>query len=336
MILIFSCICNKYNKIIYILVKYFYYHFYLKYIIFFQKNLNIYIIIITYKLISDMDSFEYDNKYDIYFMVDEDEDTLLHIAIINNQTDNALMIIDNVLLSGREDNFSHTNKLFQTPLHLAVLTDNTMVAHRLVILERGLNAQDKNGNTPLHLACMRNNLMMVDVILSKYYLIDKFIVNYEGFGYIHLAAYSGGDDIIKLLAKRNFSVDFREKKNGKSALHIAVERFSEKTLQVLFDCNCDVNQLTYNNITPLDLFYNERDKKVKKSEYKIKIDKKLEVDNSIYTYKDNIRQMIVINGGIRFDCGMLVTNNYEDNKKCNKCKKCKKRNKPKKSKKKKI
>lgn len=45
-----------------------------------------------------------------------------------------------------------SNELGQTPLHLAVLTDQPIICRKLVTCGASLLKRDRHGNTPLHLA----------------------------------------------------------------------------------------------------------------------------------------------------------------------------------------
>ena len=50
------------------------------------------------------------------------------------------------------------NKVSQTPLHLATLTNQVRVARRLVVGGADVESRDRFGNTPLHIACREGYL----------------------------------------------------------------------------------------------------------------------------------------------------------------------------------
>ena len=88
---------------------------------------------------------------------------LLHLLIVHGETDRVEQIIEScpswTLLNIR-------NELGQTGLHLAVLTNQPLIARKLLIHGAALDIRDRQGNTPLHLAC-RDGLLDCAVALTR-------------------------------------------------------------------------------------------------------------------------------------------------------------------------
>ena len=87
---------------------------------------------------------------------------MLHLAVLHAVT----RLPDVVRLLGLQREVNWRNRLYQTPLHLAVLTANTQAAAALLALGASLSAQDSHGNTPLHTACQRNDLHTLNALLN--------------------------------------------------------------------------------------------------------------------------------------------------------------------------
>ncbi|XP_076461860.1 uncharacterized protein LOC143294302 [Babylonia areolata] len=94
---------------------------------------------------------------------DKDGDTLLHLAVLQTVTHLAQL----VRLLGLRGQVNRRNRLYQTPLHLAVLTANGRATAVLRALGASLRLQDCRGNTPLHTACLRNDPHVLRVLLES-------------------------------------------------------------------------------------------------------------------------------------------------------------------------
>ena len=79
------------------------------------------------------------------------------------------------------------NNLLQTPLHLAVLTNQPNVVEKLVLSGASTNIPDRKGNTPAHIACKKGEVKCLQTLLrrpepqggqSKY--ADLVLTNHDG------------------------------------------------------------------------------------------------------------------------------------------------------------
>ncbi|XP_053398886.1 NF-kappa-B inhibitor epsilon-like [Mercenaria mercenaria] len=198
---------------------------------------------------------------------DEDGDTKLHIAIILGMKNLALSLI-----SEAPDYkwLSLANKLYQTPLHLAVITNQPEVIRRLVVAGSDVTSQDKDGNTPLHIACRDRKMTEVisliepvnysETIQNNYEIPyqnipqDFSISNYQGLTCFHLAASGRHFDIMKVLIKNGTDVNMKEGKSGRTVLHSACESGDIELVQFLQGSRtCDTNARALDGRTPYDL-----------------------------------------------------------------------------------
>ncbi|KAM4013052.1 NF-kappa-B inhibitor alpha [Anomaloglossus baeobatrachus] len=176
----------------------------------------------------------------------EDGDTLLHLAIICEIIDVAVGAIQR----SYRDTFylNRQNKLLQTPLHLAIITDQYELAAKL--LEAGCDPEmrDHAGNTALHIACKKGSLRGVGVIVQncKSHLTPLLqYTNYDGHTCLHLASINGFLAIVEDLIRLGADVNAQEPSNGRTALHLAVDKQNVDLVFLLLKYNADVNRVTY-------------------------------------------------------------------------------------------
>nr|XP_056706907.1 NF-kappa-B inhibitor alpha [Euleptes europaea] len=187
--------------------------------------------------------------------VTEDGDTFLHLAIIHEEKALSLEIVrqtgcDKVFL-----NFQ--NKLGQTPLHLAMITDQPEIAETL--LKAGCNPEirDFRGNTPLHITCEQGSLRGVGVLTqysSQHHLSSLLhLRNYNGHTCLHLASVQGYLAIVECLLSFGVDVNAKEPCNGRTALHLAVDLQNEELVSLLLKHGADANKVTYQGYSPYQL-----------------------------------------------------------------------------------
>ncbi|XP_052792288.1 NF-kappa-B inhibitor alpha-like [Mya arenaria] len=187
-----------------------------------------------------------------YFMADSDGDTLLHIAIILCRSNIALLLIACAPTRGW---LSQQNTSFQSPLHLAVLTDQPEMVYALFCAGADLLVQDANGNTPLHVAVRDGQIQMTGLILQGPHSIRNCrIRNYEGLTCVHLAANGRHVALVQLLVVRGADVNACEGKTGRTALHNACVSGDVAMVRALIRVKtCNLNARAYDGLTPFDL-----------------------------------------------------------------------------------
>ena len=197
---------------------------------------------------------------DILSETDDDGDTLIHTAIVNR---NELLVngMLNLLLTNSRC-LNIMNKLFQTVLHLAVLTEQRKIVQKLVHKGCDLFVRDQQGNTALHIACRKGSEKLVKDMVGS--LVDNptkrkelfSIRNCEGLTCLHLAAQGKHYEIMGYLFARGADVNVGDAKSGRTVLHNAVERKDVETVVVLLTHpSIDVDCETYKGETPLLLAY---------------------------------------------------------------------------------
>ena len=199
---------------------------------------------------------------------DNDGDTLLHIAIIILAEDLAFYFID------RTPWFTWLNiqnMLLQTPLHLAVLTNQVSLVRRLVVAGADTESRDKEGNMAIHLACRDNLVNILRSLLEpisaeeqKRNNYDASVQNiphnlnsknYEGHTCLHIASSFNHMDIVKTLIDNNANINARAEKSGRTILHEAAWSGKINMVKYLISLGkrCEINAVTYDGYTAFDL-----------------------------------------------------------------------------------
>uniref|UniRef100_A0A7M4E6E7 NF-kappa-B inhibitor alpha n=1 Tax=Crocodylus porosus TaxID=8502 RepID=A0A7M4E6E7_CROPO len=131
----------------------------------------------------------------------DDGDSFLHLAVIHEE----LALSLEAIRQARDAPafLDLQNHLSQTPLHLAVITDQPEIAEAL--LKAGCNPEirDFRGNMPLHIACEQGSLRSVGV-LTQYcqpHHLHAILqaANYNGHTCLHLASIQGYLAIVECL-----------------------------------------------------------------------------------------------------------------------------------------
>ncbi|XP_011648193.1 NF-kappa-B inhibitor cactus-like [Pogonomyrmex barbatus] len=178
-----------------------------------------------------------EEPWQLYYTQDDDGDTQLHIAIVQGFVEAALSLIrmapDSCLLDTMNDDW-------QSPLHLAVLTHQSLIVRRLILAGADPSLRNFRGNTALHLACIsgdlacakaltdplspmeRNKLMPGQTIPALPQNLEQR--NYSGEMCLHVAAANGNVDLVHLLLRLGADLKAKEGLAGYTALHLAVER----------------------------------------------------------------------------------------------------------------
>ncbi|KAM4703046.1 B-cell lymphoma 3 protein [Rhinophrynus dorsalis] len=179
---------------------------------------------------------------------DEDGDTALHIAVVHGNISAAQRVIS--LLRHGRGHLDALNNLRQTPLHLAVITDQPALVSLLLAHGSSPQIPDRNGQTCVHLACEYGSESSLEVLLRGR-TWDLEATNYQGMTALHVAISTGRRDITLCLLENGADVDSVDVKSGNSPLIQAVESGSEDLVSLLLQHGAQVNAQTYAGNTAL-------------------------------------------------------------------------------------
>ncbi|KAK2499168.1 hypothetical protein MC885_012100 [Smutsia gigantea] len=186
---------------------------------------------------------------------DENGDSVLHLAIIHLHTQlvRDLLEVTSGLIS--DDIINMRNDLYQTPLHLAVITEQEAVVEDLLRAGADLSLLDRLGNSVLHLAARGGHDRLLSILLKHKkaaLLID--LPNGEGLNATHIATMSNSMPCLLLLVAAGADVNAQERKSGRTALHLAVEHDNISLAGcLLLEGDAHVDSTTYDGTTPLHI-----------------------------------------------------------------------------------
>lgn len=141
-----------------------------------------------------------------------------------------------------------------TPLHWAVMSDQTNMVKFLLAHGANANATDLYGLTPLHKATAFNRTTIARILTDQGADPHAFGVKYGVIRVapIHLAAEAGYADLVKLFLDLGVDANLRTKgKNRVTPLHMAVAKGRADVVELLLKSGADVNARDVQNKTPL-------------------------------------------------------------------------------------
>lgn len=116
---------------------------------------------------------------------DQNGDTPLHLAIIHQQSGVAHQLI-HTLLSSHQNNILNTpNQLRQTPLHLAVISGQVRLVEGLLRAGADPSLVDMNGRSPLHLAALSADEALLRPLLAHLGERHAHLVNMADYHGLH-------------------------------------------------------------------------------------------------------------------------------------------------------
>uniref|UniRef100_A0AAR2LHD6 RHD domain-containing protein n=1 Tax=Pygocentrus nattereri TaxID=42514 RepID=A0AAR2LHD6_PYGNA len=186
---------------------------------------------------------------------DENGDTGLHLGVIHSQTDavkNLAQVISGV---PGEDAINTRNDLYQTPLHLAVVTQQKEVAEALLAAGADVTLTDRHGNTALHLAAQQKEGEMVRLLLHHKCVLELTSVpNTAGLCPLHLAVLANSLSSVRALLMGGASAEVQERTCGRTPLHLVTEHDNVSLAGcLLLEGDAEVDSVTYNGSTPLHI-----------------------------------------------------------------------------------
>ncbi|XP_012527351.1 NF-kappa-B inhibitor cactus [Monomorium pharaonis] len=204
-----------------------------------------------------------ENTWQLYYAQDDDGDTQLHITIIQGFVEAALMLIR---LAPHPSLLNVYNDNRQSPLHLAVLTNQSLIVRRLILAGADPSLRNSCGNTALHLACRNGDLACAKALtdplspMERNQLMPGQTVpalpqdleqrNYSGKMCLHLAATKGHVNLVRLLLRLGADLEAREALAGQTALHLAMEHRRRSVVNFLLqECKPCLDTQTYSGLT---------------------------------------------------------------------------------------
>uniref|UniRef100_A0A8C6KC76 Nuclear factor kappa B subunit 1 n=1 Tax=Nothobranchius furzeri TaxID=105023 RepID=A0A8C6KC76_NOTFU len=180
---------------------------------------------------------------------DEDGDTGLHLAVLHSQQDALMSLTQVVSALPGEEVLNMRNHLYQTPLHLAVITQQKEAVEALLLAGADPTLTDRHGNTVLHLAAQQEGGGMVGFLLRRLMCCVSMVT---GMCAIHLAVLANQLSSLRELLEGGADVEAQERSCGRTALHLATEMDNVSLAGcLLLEGNAIVDCCTFNGSTPL-------------------------------------------------------------------------------------
>ncbi|XP_069493413.1 NF-kappa-B inhibitor zeta isoform X2 [Ambystoma mexicanum] len=194
---------------------------------------------------------------------DADGDTFLHIAVAQGRRALSYVLAQKMAATNELDIKEH-NK--QSALQVAVAANQHLIVQDLLVLGAQLNTTDCWGRTPLHVCAEKGYSLVLQVIqkaiIGNHLYLDAEATNYEGLTALHCAVISHNAAIhglsknqpshtpedqdrlmkskslletVRCLIQMGASVNARDRKSGRSALHFAAEEANLELLRLFLD-----------------------------------------------------------------------------------------------------
>ncbi|XP_078057609.1 nuclear factor NF-kappa-B p105 subunit [Mustelus asterias] len=188
---------------------------------------------------------------------DQNGDTALHLAIIHLQPVVAKHLLQVIVSLPGQDIINMRNDLYQTPLHLAVITKQGEVVESLLQAGADVALLDCHSNSVLHLAAEQGDVKMLSVLLNRRSKAVRELLhlpNNAGFSVIHLAVMANSLSSLRQLIAAGAAVDALEQHSGRTALHLAVEQENISLAGSLLLEGCaEVDAATFDGSTALHI-----------------------------------------------------------------------------------
>ncbi|XP_023317877.1 NF-kappa-B inhibitor cactus-like [Trichogramma pretiosum] len=208
-------------------------------------------------------------NWEFYYTQDEDGDTQLHRVIVNRNPASAFFLIR---IAPHPCLLDIQNDDSDTALHMAVIVGDPRIVRRLVIAGANLNIQNKYGNTPLHVACENDDEYCVKALTYPFAASEIAWINeekrtptiqqnleqlnFDGLTCLHLTIKRGNLKLTHYLLERGANIDTQELRNGRTALHLAIEMKKFDIARLLVrEFKPDLTKRTYCQFSPYQMAY---------------------------------------------------------------------------------
>ncbi|XP_066475859.1 NF-kappa-B inhibitor zeta isoform X1 [Tiliqua scincoides] len=213
---------------------------------------------------------------------DSDNDTFLHIAVAQGRRAVSYVLARKMAALHVLDIKEHNG---QSALQVAVAANQHLIVQDLVSLGAQVNTTDCWGRTPLHVCAEKGHAQVLQAIqkgaIASNQYVDLEATNYDGLTALHCAVVIHNSvvhdlqsqqspntpevqelrlkskrlaDTIKFLIQMGASVEARDRKSGRSALHFASEEANVELLRLFLElptCLSFINAKAYNGNTAL-------------------------------------------------------------------------------------
>nr|UZH84476.1 P105 [Sinohyriopsis cumingii] len=194
---------------------------------------------------------------------DQDGDLPLHLSLINEQYEVMQTLLDVMKTLPNAKKFINAhNYNYQTPLHLAVITNKPHAVDLLIRAGADTTAQDRHGNLPVHLAVLYGHVECLKALL-KYQrqgttkqcpFPELNMRNFDGFAPVHLAAQKENLNAMKLLVYGKADINLPDGKSGQTPLHHAVEADDMSVAgYLILEASADLNLRRFDGNTSLHI-----------------------------------------------------------------------------------
>ncbi|XP_064273154.1 nuclear factor NF-kappa-B p105 subunit isoform X5 [Passer domesticus] len=186
---------------------------------------------------------------------DDNGDNVLHLAIIHLHTELVKNLLEVMPSLNYNDIINMRNDLYQTPLHLAVITKQAKVVEDLLKAGADVSLLDRHGNSVLHLAATEGDDKILSLLLKNEKVSPMVnLPNAEGLSAIHMVVMANSMSCLKQLIAAGVNINAQEQKSGRTALHLAVEQENIPLAGcLLLEGDADVDSTTYDGTTPLHI-----------------------------------------------------------------------------------
>ncbi|NXO71082.1 NFKB1 factor, partial [Phainopepla nitens] len=186
---------------------------------------------------------------------DDNGDNVLHLAIIHLHTELVKNLLEVMPDLNYNDIINMRNDLYQTPLHLAVITKQAKAVEDLLKAGADVSLLDRHGNSVLHVAATEGDDKILSLLLRHEKVSPMVnLPNGEGLSAIHMVVMANSMACLKQLIAAGVNVNAQEQKSGRTALHLAVEQENVPLAGcLLLEGDADVDSTTYDGTTPLHI-----------------------------------------------------------------------------------
>ncbi|XP_070614068.1 nuclear factor NF-kappa-B p105 subunit isoform X3 [Erythrolamprus reginae] len=186
---------------------------------------------------------------------DENGDNVLHLAIIHLHGELVKNLLEVIANMNDDAVLNVRNDLYQTPLHLAVITRQAGIVKALLGAGADVNLLDRHGNSVFHLAAQQGDEVVLSILLQhKEASAMRDLPNGDGLTVLHLAVIANSMPCLRQLLAAGVDVNIQEQKSGRTALHLAIEQGNISMAGcLLLEGDAFVDSVTYDGTTPLHI-----------------------------------------------------------------------------------